>query len=201
MISTCIPPSTGPWPRWDSPAPPPSSRWCWSQPWTAAIFWHPHQPAPARRLHSCCRHSSTCWTSRAASRVPAACWCWPRPANWPCRWPPTPRRWRPTPASASKPSSVASAMKSSCRPWPRPPTSSWPLQAACSSTSRKRSSRATTLRYWCWTKRIACWTWALSRMWTASWKRRAIASTPCCSPPPWKGLALRSSPARSSRIR
>ncbi len=22
---------------------------------------------------SCCRHSSTCWTSRAASRAPAAC--------------------------------------------------------------------------------------------------------------------------------
>jgi ATP-dependent RNA helicase SrmB len=33
----------------------------------------------------------------------------------------------------------------------------------CSSTSRKRSSRATTSRCWCWMKRTGCWTWASSR--------------------------------------
>ena len=31
------------------------------------------RPVPASPPLSCCRHSSTCWTSRAASRAPAAC--------------------------------------------------------------------------------------------------------------------------------
>lgn len=49
--------------------------------------------------------------------------------------------------------------------------------------------RSTASRRWCWTKRIACWTWALAKTSAGSSATPRATGKPCSSPPPIRRIA------------